>query len=232
MGATLDLVEPLSQDRVPPLQNGDRLTRPEFERRYTAMSDVKKAELIEGRVYMPSPVHQDSHGEPHANAVTWLGFYRMFTPDVRGGDNSSVRIDWHNEPQPDALLMLAPERGGQACVGASKFIEGAPELVVEISASSTSYDLHEKLQAYERNGVREYVVWRVLDREIDWFVLRDGRYVRLSPDTDGILRSEVFPGLWLDSAAMIAGNLARVFEVIQQGTATPEHAVFIQPTST
>jgi Uma2 family endonuclease len=139
-----------------------------------------------------------------------------------------VQIDWHNEPQPDALLMLAPERGGQARVGASSFIEGAPELIVEVSASTISYDLHEKFQAYERNGVREYVVWRVLDRELDWFVLREGRYVPLSRDAEGILRSEVFPGLWLDPAALIAGDLARVLQVVQQGTASPEHAAFIR----
>jgi len=228
MGTTFELIEPLPLEPIPPLQNGDRMTRPEFERRYTAMPDLKKAELIEGRVYMPSPVHQESHGGPHADVITWLGFYRMFTPGVRGGDNSSLRFDWHNEPQPDALLMLLPERGGQARVGASKFIEGAPELIVEVSASSMSYDMHEKLEAYERNGVCEYVVWRVFDREIDWFVLREGRYVRLAPGSDGVFRSEVFPGLWLDPVALLAGDLARVFQVVQEGIASPEHAAFVQ----
>lgn len=230
MEATLEMVDLEIRVQVPPLQNGDRLTRPEFERRYTAMPDVKKAELIDGRVYMPSPVRCPDHGAPHFSVVGWLAAYCASTPGVQGADNASIQIDWHNEPQPDALLMLAPERGGQARVGASKFIEGAPELVVEVSASSTSYDLHEKLQAYERNGVREYVVWRVLDREIDWFVLQEGRYVPLSIDAEGLLRSEVFPGLWLDPAALIAGDLARVFQVVQQGTASPEHAAFVQST--
>lgn len=236
MGTTFDLKEPLPQEpipplvqeQIPPLQNGDRMARPEFERRYTAMPGLKKAELVEGRVYMPSPVHQETHGRPRGIIVTWLGMYSMLTPDVELGDNSSVRFDWHNEPQPDALLMLPPERGGQARVGVSKFIEGAPELVVEVSASSMSYDLHEKLEAYERNGVREYIVWRVLDREIDWFVLREGRYARLTPGADGLFRSEVFPGLWLDAAALIAGNLVRVYQVAHEGLALPEHAAFVQ----
>lgn len=217
----------LDLERIPPLQNGDRLTRPEFERRYTAMPDVKKAELIDGRVYMPSPVHHANHGRPHFRVVGWLSQYCALTPCVSGGDNSTVRIDWHNEPQPDALLMLPLERGGQARVGESQFIEGAPELVVEVAASSTSYDLHEKLRAYERNGVREYVVWRVLDREIDWFVPREGRYVRQAAQEDGTLRSEVFPGLWLVPEALIAGDLARVFQAVQQGCATPAHAAFL-----
>lgn len=228
MSSTLDYLAPSAPEPVPPLENGDHLTRPEFERRYSAMPGVKKAELIEGKVHMPSPVHHETHGRPHAAVVTWLGYYRAFTPGTDLGDNSSVRIDWHNEPQPDALLMLAPERGGQARVGASNFIEGAPELIVEVSASTISYDLHEKFQAYERNGVREYVVWRVLDRELDWFVLREGRYVPLSPDAEGILRSEVFPGLWLDPAALLAGDLARVFAVVQRGTTSIEHAAFIR----
>lgn len=212
---------------TPPLQNGDRLTRPEFERRYEAMPELKKAELIEGRVYLQTSVKLRSHGEPHAHVVGWLGVYCASTPGVDGADNSTVRLDWDNEPQPDALLLLEPERGGQTIVGECGFIEGAPELVVEVAASSASYDVHEKRHAYQRSGVREYVVWRVLDREIDWLLLRDGRYERQAPGEDGLLRSEVFPGLWLDPAALLAGDLARVLEVVRQGVATPDHAAFI-----
>jgi hypothetical protein len=108
------------------LENGDRMTRPEFERRYAAMRDVKKAELIEGRVYMPSPVHQSTHGGPHADVLGWLSFYRMFTPGLIAGDNSTLQVDWHNEPQPDALLMLEAERGGQARINERGFVEGCP----------------------------------------------------------------------------------------------------------
>jgi Uma2 family endonuclease len=210
---------------VPPLRNGDHLTRDEFERRYAAMPHVKKAELIEGVVHMPSPVTADEHGEPHFDLNGWLFVYRAHTPLVRGGDNSTLRLDLDNEPQPDGYLRLLPERGGQARL-VDGYVSGAPELVAEIAASSASYDLHEKLDAYRRNGVREYIVWRVWDAEIDWFVLRTGRYERL-PLADGIYKSEVFPGLWLDSAAVLGGDMARVLEVLQQGLASTEHAAFV-----
>ena len=209
---------------IPPLENGDRLTRDEFERRYSAMPDVK-AELIDGRVYMPSPVHHQNHGEPHFRVIVWLGFYAAATPVVEGGDNSSLQLDWHSEPQPDVLLRL--KSGGGSCIGDSGMLQGPPEFVAEVASSSAAYDLHDKLRAYERNGVREYVVWRVRDEAIDWFVLREGRFERLLAGEDGIYRSEVFPGLWLDPAALLKGDLARVFQVVQQGLATPEHAAFL-----
>jgi Uma2 family endonuclease len=228
MGTAFEVTEPLPQEPVPPLQNGDRLTRPEFERRYWAMPHLKKAELIDGRVYLGPPVDLPTHGMPSAQAISWLGIYRAFTPDVIAGAHSTVRLDWHNEAQPDALLMLPLGRSGQAQLGISGFVEGAPELIVEVAASSASYDLHDKKLAYERSGVREYMAWRVLDREIDWFVLREGRYARLAPGSDGVIRSEVFPGLWLDPAALLAGDLARVYQVAQEGIASPEHAAFVQ----
>jgi Uma2 family endonuclease len=207
---------------VPPLQNGDRLSRAEFERRYDAMRDVKKAELIEGVVYMPSPVRYHHHGQPHFDIITWLGVYAAATPGVGRGDNTSLRLDLDNEPQPDAFLMWLPEHGGQAKIDDEDYVAGAPELIVEVAASSVSYDLHVKLNAYRRNGVREYVVWRVEDRQIDWFVLRGGAYERLPAGADGVYRSEVFPGLWLDAEAMLAGNMLKVLQVVQQGLAERE----------
>lgn len=210
---------------TPPLRNGDHLSRDEFERRYQAMPGVNKAELIEGVVHMPSPVSAEDHGEPHFDGITWLGVYRAHTPPVRGGDNSTLRLDLDNEPQPDGYLRLLPECGGQAKV-IDGYVTGAPELILEVAASSASYDLHEKLQAYRRNGVREYIVWRVWDRAIDWFVLRGGRYESL-PFVNGLFQSEVFPGLWLDTSAALAGDMARVLAVLQQGLASPEHTAFL-----
>jgi Uma2 family endonuclease len=209
--------------RIPPLRSGDHLTRDEFERRYQAMPEVNKAELVEGVVYMPSPVSAEDHGEPHFDFITWLGVYRAHTPCVRGGDNSTLRLDLDNEPQPDGYLRLLPECGGQARL-VDGYVTGAPELIVEIAASSASYDLHEKLNAYRRNGVREYVVWRVWDAAVDWFVLRGGRF---EPLADGTYRSEVLPGLWLDPAAVVRGDLAEVLRVLQQGLASSEHAAFV-----
>jgi Uma2 family endonuclease len=218
--------EPFTR-KIPELEHGDRLTRAEFERRYQAMPQLKKAELIEGEVYMPSPVRIRRHSGPHFHLITWLGVYTSASPGVEGGDNSTVRLDLDNEPQPDGLLFIDPARGGQARISEDDYIESAPELVGEIASSSASYDLHAKLNVYRRSGVREYIVWRVLDRQIDWFVLREGSYERKPPDADGILRSEVFPGLWLDAAAMIEGNPARVLAVLQQGLGSAEHAAFV-----
>ena len=211
--------------RVPELAAGDRLTRAEFERRYRAMPAVKKAELIEGVVYMPSPVSHARHGGPHSRAIWWLSQYSVFTPGVECSDNATVRLDDSNEPQPDALLRILPTRGGSSRTTGG-YIEDAPELVLEVTASRVSYDLHDKLRAYQRNGVREYLVWRVDDEAIDWFVLQGGVYARLASDADGILRSEVFPGLWLDVGAMLRGELRAVLTALDRGLASEAHAAF------
>ncbi len=211
---------------VLPLENGDRLSRVEFERRYSAMPQLKKAELIEGMVYMASPLRFRSHGKPHAHIMTWLGTYDAATPGVELGDNATVRLDADNEPQPDALLRI--DAGGRSHISDDDYVEGAPELIVEIAASSASYDLHEKLRVYRRNGVQEYVIWRVYNCELDWFKLRDGEYVQLEPNAEGIICSEVFPGLRLDKFALLAGDLARVLEVLQQGLTTQEHQSFVE----
>ena len=212
---------------IPPLENGDSLTRAEFERRYEAMPNLKKAELIEGEVYMPSPVRQARHSHPHTRLVTWLGNYETDTPGVEAGDNGSIRLDLDNEPQPDAFLFIRTERGGQVRLSDDDYVEGAPELVAEIAASSASIDLGKKFHVYRRNGVREYIVWRVLDRQVDWYVNRDGRFEPVHPPADGILRSEVFPGLWLDAAALAGHDRKAVQAALQRGLDSPEHAEFV-----
>lgn len=213
---------------IPPLENGDRLTRAEFERRYEAMPHLKKAELLKGIVYMPSPVRMNRHAEPQFRLITWLGWYELATPGLRGGDNATARLGPEDEPQPDALLMIPRELGGQAMVDADGYLSGAPELAAEVAASSVSYDLHIKFDVYREHGVREYIVWRVQDRAVDWYVLRGDRYERLPAGSDGILRSEVFPGLWLDPEALIARDGPRLIAVLQEGLASPEHAAFVQ----
>ena len=208
---------------IPPLEHGDHLTRHEFERRYHAMSKTKKAELIEGIVYMPSPVRFKGHGAPHFQIITWLGVYLSQTPGLSAGDNATVCLDPDNEPQPDVLLRREKSRGGRSDISADDYIEGAPELVVEIAGSSASYDLHEKLTAYRRNGVQEYLVGRVYEQQIDWFSLEDGSYVALAPDENSVICSRIFPGLWLDVAAMLKGESTTFLAVLQQGMAAPEH---------
>jgi hypothetical protein len=211
---------------IPPLENGEHLTRDEFERRYDATPGLKKAELIEGVVYVPSPVRLEQHGGPHADLMWWLGNYRVATPGVRVGDNTSVRLDLDNEPQPDGLMLIQPARGGQARVDTEGYIVGAPELVAEVTAGRSSIDLNTKFRVYRRNGVREYIVWRVQDRAVDWFVLRQGQYVAL-PLTANVYRSEAFPGLWLAPDALVNEDLSAVLQTLQQGLASPEHAAFV-----
>jgi len=219
---------PVETEPIPILEPGDRLTREEFERRYEAMPGVKKAELIEGVVYMPSPVRHQRHSRPHSWLVAWLTVYSQMTPGVDSGDNGTLRLDVINEPQPDLCLLIRPECGGQARISDDDYVEHAPELVAEISASTVSIDLHSKLDIYRRSGVREYLVWRVNDRALDWFVLRDETFQRLVPGADGLFRSEVFPGLWLDPVAILAGNGPRNLAVCQQGVASEEHADFVR----
>ena len=211
---------------VPPLENGDRLTRYEFERRYQVMIHIKKADLIEGVVYVGSPVRMANHGRPHSAIIGWLMVYKAATPGVDLGDNATVRLDADNEPQPDALLRIEPEVGGNSRISEDDYIEGSPELIAEIAASSASYDLNDKLNAYRRNGVKEYIVWQMYENRLDWFILKEGRYILLEADKSGIIRSETFPGLWLAVDALRKGNLAEVLTVLQQGLETNEHQNF------
>ncbi|NER04882.1 MAG: Uma2 family endonuclease, partial [Okeania sp. SIO3C4] len=214
---TSGLKNTVLKSTIPTLENGDRLTRIEFENRYTK-SSIKKAELIEGIVYMASPLRITKHGNPHARIMTWLGIYWSETPGIELGDNSTVRLDGDNEPQPDALLRI--ENGGQSIISEDGYVEGAPELIVEIAASTVSIDVHEKKKIYRRNQVQEYLVWRVEDGEIDWYNLKEGGYIQLQPNSEGIICSENFPGLWLDKTALLTGNLLKVIEVVQLGLAT------------
>ncbi|RCJ22432.1 hypothetical protein A6S26_22040 [Nostoc sp. ATCC 43529] len=220
---------PPQNQTIPLLENGDKLTRCEFERRYNATPHLKKAELIEGIVYiMPAALRFRSHGQPHGWILTWLGTYEAATPSVCLGVEPTVRLDLDNEPQPDAVLLINPEAGGQVKLSQDDYIEGAPELIVEIAASSVAIDLHAKKQAYRRNGVKEYIVWQVLDQKLSWFYLQQGEYLELATDSSGILRSRVFPGLWLAVAELLAGNMQSVLTVLQAGLQSPEHAAFVE----
>ncbi|OGO40201.1 MAG: hypothetical protein A2Z03_01170 [Chloroflexi bacterium RBG_16_56_8] len=213
------------QSYLPPLENGDQLTRAEFERRYEAMLDVNKAELIEGAVHMPTPVSV-SHAKPHAHIMSWLGTYCAATPGVEVYDNATVLLDADNEVQPDALLQLEPKAGGHSRVSAAGYLEGAPELIVEIAATSAAIDLHAKMNVYRRTQVQEYLVWQTFEKRLDWFELRDERYAALAPDENGLLRSRVFPGLRLAVEALLEGNLGAVLGELQKGLSSKEHAKF------
>ncbi|AFY71956.1 protein of unknown function DUF820 (plasmid) [Thalassoporum mexicanum PCC 7367] len=222
--AAQDLLKPPIQ--IPPLESGDRLSRDVFERRYMAMPHIHKAELIEGTVYIASPNRLRGHGHPHAIIMGWLGFYEIYTPGVLGANNTTVCLDLCNVLQPDGLLLF--EQNGQSAISENDYVEGASELIVEVAASSASIDLHGKLEAYRRNQVQEYLVWQVYTNTFDWFYLIDSKYEQMPANPEGIICSEVFPGLWLDKHALLSGNMAKVLEVLQQGIATPEHQAFVE----
>jgi Uma2 family endonuclease len=211
----------------PLLEPGDRLSRDAFERRYDQMPELKKAELIEGVVYMPSPVRATKHAEPHNYLGVWLGVYASETPGVRCFDNSSVRLDLDNEPQPDLALMKLPTLGGQARISPDDYIEGAPELIAEIVGSSRAYDLHQKKNAYRRNGVLEYLAWITDENRLLWWKLRDGEYHETPPSAKGLLESSAFPGLWLSPEALLRGDMKGVLATLRHGLESPEHEAFI-----
>jgi Uma2 family endonuclease len=192
------------------LENGDRLDRVEFERRYTA-SNIKKAELIEGLVYVASPLRFTPHAEPHGRIIGWLIAYQAMMTGLKVGIEPTVRLDADNEPQPDAVLFRL---GGNAQVDEDGYITGSPELIVEIAASTVSYDLHAKKRTYERNGVKEYIVWRTLDQAIDWFILENGKYVELDPDDAGTMHSNEFEGLRLNVTAILNGDMSAVLKTL------------------
>jgi Uma2 family endonuclease len=212
--------------KLPPLESGDRLTRYEFEQRYHAMPHAKKAELIEGVVFMTSPVRV-THGRSHGYIMAWLGSYCASTPGVDLCDNATVRLDLDNEVQPDALLRLEPESGGCSRISPDDYVEGPPELIVEVAGGSAAIDLHDKLKVYRRNEVQEYIVWQVYDKRIDWFILSEGQYLPLTPDEDGVIHSHTFPGLRLAAEALLEGNLAKVLAELQKGMASDEHSAFV-----
>ncbi|MEY2984401.1 MAG: hypothetical protein RLZZ568_1018 [Cyanobacteriota bacterium] len=211
---------------IPPLENGDRLNSIEFERRTATLPEQIKTELINGVVYMAAALRYEGHGLPHSHIMGWLAYYMANTPGVALADNTTVRLDLDNQPQPDALLRL--KQGGQSRVSQDDYIEGPPELIVEIAASSASYDLYDKRQVYRRHGVKEYVVWQVYEQKIDWFYLSEGKYLTLDPTPAGLLESQVFPGLVLAVDALLAYDLAAVLATLQHHLNTDKHRAFVQ----
>jgi Uma2 family endonuclease len=208
----------------PPLVAGQQLDQPTFHERYAAMPDATWAELVGGRVYMPSPVRND-HSEPDDDISYWYGHYKRATKGLRSGKNATVILGPFGETQPDGHLRIPQALGGQTRIERG-YIVGAPELVVEIARTSRSYDLNEKKTEYAQAGVREYVVIELDPDRVHWFILRNGQFEELPVEADGIYRSEVFPGLWLDADALFAEGLDRVTEVLEQGLRTPAHAAF------
>jgi Uma2 family endonuclease len=210
---------------LPPLKAGDRLDQPTFHARYEAMPEDFRAELIGGVVYVPSPLKRP-HGRMHIIVSHWLVTYEDATPGTETYDNATTILGPESEPQPDAcLLILTPEHGQTR--DQDDYIAGPPELIVEVALTTEAFDLNAKRRDYEQEGVKEYLVVALRQRRVFWFISRNGQFVDLLIAADGILRSEVFPGLWLDPEALLRRDKRRVLEVLRQGLATPEHAAFV-----
>jgi Uma2 family endonuclease len=213
------------EQEVLPLERGDFLSREEFLRRWEAMPHVKRAELIGGIVYMPSPVSME-HADMEHHVGTWLGVYQAATRGCQGSHNATWMMGEDGAPQPDTSLRILPEFGGQSWLE-GRYASGAPEFLAEICISSTAYDLHQKLEVYQTAGVQEYLAVLMREHTVRWHRLVHGRFEVVPAPADGVYRSAVFPGLWLDAPALLAGNLARVLTVLQEGIATPEHVAFV-----
>lgn len=212
--------------RLPLLEAGECLDQATFHERYKAMPAAFRAELIGGMVIVSSPLSR-GHSVYHTLVITWLGHYWLATPGTSAWDNVTTILSAASELQPDAALLIEPACGGQTGLTADDYITGAPELVVEVAVSSSSIDLHAKRRAYEQAGVLEYLVVVVRQRLIRRFMLQQGAYQEQAADADGMLRSHVFPGLWLHAEALLQLDGVRLMEVLQQGLATPEHAGFV-----
>jgi hypothetical protein len=210
---------------LPPLHNGDRLSQVEFHRRYEAYPEDVKFELIGGVVYMASPLKR-----PHGTSDFKLGgpfiLYEAATPGVEGAHNMTAILGEKSEPQPDLMLRLIEECGGQSRYNDEDYLVGAPELIAEVAHSSKAIDMNRKRQDYLAAGVQEYVVFCVEEQELHWFHFPSKR--KLKPDRNGVWKSQIFPGLWINGPALIAGDLASLIATAQQGLTTAEHAEFVR----
>jgi hypothetical protein len=212
------------EQNVPPLGPGDKLTREEFLRRWEAHPEIKCAELIGGIVYMPSPVKLEQ-GNIESDVGLWLGTYSVATPGTDGGHNTTTLL-LDDTPQPDLHLRILPEYGGNSWEE-DGYLGGVPEFLAEVCLSSAAYDLHVKYDLYEAAQVPEYLAVLRYEREIRWHRLSDGKYELQPPDADGVWRSRVFPGLWLDGAALLARDRAKVLKRLQEGIASHAHQEFV-----
>lgn len=211
---------------IPPLENGDHLDQATFHARYKAMPEDYRAELIEGVVYMASP-RKVPHSKAQFLVVRWLDEYAEATPGIQALANNTQILGPESEPEPDACLFITPECGGQVYEDAEEFLHGAPELIVEVSSSTESIDLNRKKQDYRKAGVREYVVLALRLQQVFWFVRQRGRYTEVPLPSDGLFRSRMFPGLWLDAEAILANQRPGVLAALRRGLASREHALFV-----
>ena len=224
---------PPKRFRPRPLETGDILTAAEFLRRWEELPELKKAELIEGVVYlMSSPVTVQYHSEPDSLIQGWLCNYSLATPGVKSGVNGTLKLDAENVLQPDGALRILAECGGRATLDEDGYLIAGPELVVEVSARSASAPLRDKLKVFARHGVPEVLIWRTADAQVEWLRLSAGAYHRAAPDIRGVIRSEVFPGLWLNVPALLRDDGATLMATLNLGLNSPAHRTFVSKLAT
>jgi Uma2 family endonuclease len=222
--ATVSVPRAASAEMPPTLESGDRMTRAEFHRIYEQMPKGFKAELIGGIVYVASPLRR-RHGTHHVRLATVFGTYEGGTPGVEAGDNTTLILSDEDEPQPDLFLRILPEYQGQSRTTEDDYVAGGPELLGEITHSRRSIDFHAKRDLYAQAGVIEYIVVCLREQQVVWTDLKTGE--QFSADDRGVLRSRIFPGLWVDAPALLTGNYPQLTAALQQGLGTPEHAAFV-----
>lgn len=208
------------------LENGARMDQPTFHKLYQQTPEGFRAQLIGGVVYvMASPV-SPRHARPHLWIGHWLCLYTGDTPGVEGFDNVTNILGADSEPQPDVCLVVQADYGGRAVVTKDAVV-GPPDLVVEIALSSRTIDLGQKKSDYEKAGVGEYLVIRVVDETAEWYRRGPKGFINHLPGADGIFRSELFPGLWLDPKTLFEPTVKPLVAVSRKGLASPEHAAFV-----
>ena len=214
----------LIEEEIPNLVSGETLSPTEFMRRWEAHPEIKKAELIGGKVYMPPPVGWE-HSGSESQIGTWLGVFSALTPGCGSGHNATTFL-LDDIPQPDVNLIILPEWGGSSWLEGD-YLHGSPELLAELSHSSVIRDMKVKRDLYQKAGVQEYLAVILGKKEIHWHYLKDGIYQLLEPDAEGIYRSLVFPGLWLDSKALFEKKMGQVLATLQKGMASQEYLDFV-----
>jgi hypothetical protein len=219
-------------DAPPLLCNGDRMNQREFHWRYEAYPDNVKFELVGGVVYLASGVDymasplRRPHGKYHLKFSHLLSVYEDATTGVDASDNATQILGEESEPQPDLTLRILPEYRGQSRVTDDEYYEGPPELIAEIAHSSRAVDMNQKRQDYEQSGVLEYLVLCVEERELHWFGFATKKMIR--PDRQGVARSNVFPGLWINVPALMERDGRRLIETMQKGLSSRAHAAFVK----
>lgn len=206
------------------LRNGDHMSQSEFHEIYEKMPIEYMAELIDKTVYVSVPLGRP-HGKKHVHVSTLFGLYEASTPGVEAYDSVSVILSNSDEVQPDLMLRILPRHGGRTSDGYDGYVYGAPELVLEVAHSSRSIDLHAKRTRYMEAGVIEYIVICLKPASVHWFLLAQGEI--LKPDEDGVLKSNVFPGLWMSAELLLKGGIKNSVSLLNQGLQSSQHASFV-----